>query len=234
DVMASVESNATTGAYQFRANPGHYWVKAVAGGDHAGVEIFVLEDSGKISQDNSTVISMPGIDTRINAPTAVTSTQGLNGRSLTLSWTRDSELTTEVRIAGGTWTSVSGTSQLFTGLTPSTSYTFELRTKSSSGYSSPVFSTQSTGPVTAPQALTLTADSDSISASWTAVATLSYQVRIYKTGDTPSANDWVDADSTSGHTFTGLDASTSYVVEVRAFISTFFSAISSDTISTDA
>jgi hypothetical protein len=221
--------------YSFAATPGHYWVKAVSPSSRSSaVEIYVLAD-GTLSLDGTNVIAtMPSIDI-IDPPTNLAATAAPSGVGATVTWTRNNAagLTTEVKLDNGAWVSAGTTeTTTFTALAPATTYTVWLRTKSTFGVSSPVSTTVTTG-VVPPAALALTPSANAIAASWTAIADVTYQVRIYVTSAGPSGT-FVAASGAGSHSFTGLNAATGYTVEARSTANGFQSTVSSATASTPA
>jgi YD repeat-containing protein len=158
------------------------------------------------------------------APTApgVPSFSSITATSATATWTvaTDNVGVTSYawsRNGGSSWTDVGSTlSASITGLTGSTSYTVLVRARDAAGnWGNPSSATFSTSDITAPSApgtptFTNVAQT-SATISWTAatdnVAVTGYQYRL-------NGGSWIGA--SSGVTVSGLTASTSYNVEVRA------------------
>jgi len=156
-------------------------------------------------------IAAPGIPTSVTG-TAVSTSQ------VNLSWAAPASggpvTSYDVRLNGGTPTTGATSPHSFTGLTPSTTYTLEVRAVGPGGTSSWVSASATTldAPPGIPTSVTATVvSSTQLDLSWAAPATggpvTSYQVRI--DGGTPTT-------ATSPHAFTGLTPDTSYTLEVRA------------------
>jgi YVTN family beta-propeller protein len=175
-------------------------------------------------------------------PTGVTAT-AKSSSSITISWTAP---------AGATWynvfssTSPSGpfvyvvgtkaTSITNTGLSPNTTYYYEVRAWNTAGWSAlsspPVSATTLPSPPAAPPTgVTATAkSSSSIMVSWTASASAEwYGVFIATSSSGPFAK--IGASSVTSFTNTGLSPNTTYYYEVRAANTGGFSSLSSPPVS---
>lgn len=163
--------------------------------------------------------SPPSVPTGL-ADTAITES------SIAVSWNASTDNVGvtgyDVRVNGGTPVTVTGTSRTITGLSASTTYAIDVRSRDGAGntslYSSSISvqTTAATGDSTAPSVPTGLTDTtiaeDSIAVSWSAstdnVGVTGYDVRI--DGGTP-----VTVAGTT-YTFTGLTSSTTYAIDVRA------------------
>lgn len=152
----------------------------------------------------------PNVPTSVSSPSQTTTTADLQ-------WSAPSGGGTvthyEVRIDGGT-PSTQSSPYTFTGLTPATMYTLEVRAVGPGGNSAWVAVTPTTDADPAPNVPTSVAATSTVYAialTWSAPSgggtVTSYEVRI--DGGTPVT-------ATSPHDFTGLTPDTSYTVEVRA------------------
>lgn len=167
------------------------------------------------------------VDTVAPTVPAGLTTSSVTTSSLTLTWTASTDNVGvtgyEVRRNGSISHGVAtGTTRNITGLTQNTDYTFEVRARDAAGNwsgwsaAAPVTtltSTDTTAP-TPPTGLSYTATSGSLTVSWGAgsdnVGVTGYDVRI--DGGAPTT---VPA-SPREYTFPGLDANTSYTLEVRS------------------
>lgn len=173
------------------------------------------------------------------APTAIDSSS-VTGGDITLTWTapanRAGAATTGYWIqykvgAGGTWDTFTvaantSTTRLITPLSSSTAYYFQIAAKNSIGYGSfsSVFGPVTTGATpTVPETPTAVSASNptssSLDVSWTAPANNGGATIIdYKIEKSTDGITWVSAatGAASGHTVTGLSASTSYYFRVAA------------------
>jgi hypothetical protein len=148
-------------------------------------------------------------------PTSVSGTW-LSGTSADVSWAAPSGggpvSEYEVRINGGAAVGPASSPHTFTGLTPGTTYTLEVRAKGTGGASAWVSASVTTPALpNPPTALTLGAVTyTTAELSWSAPSgggpVTSYEVRV----DSGSASA-----ATSPHTFTGLASGTSYSLEAR-------------------
>jgi hypothetical protein len=156
-----------------------------------------------------TPVTAPGVPTAVSSPAQT-------GTTLDLQWsapsTGGSVTSYQVRIDGGS-PSTATSPHTFTGLSPSTSHTLEVRAVGPGGNSAYVSVIVSTvAPPNVPTAVSSpTQGPTTLDLQWSAPsgggAVTSYQVRI--DGGSPST-------ATSPHTFTGLSPSTSHTLEVRA------------------
>lgn len=170
-------------------------------------------NSAWVDVTTSTTAAAPGV------PTSVTATPDFT--AITLTWAAPSSGGTptgyDVRIDGGASTDVGNVLTYdFTGLTPGTSHTLEVRAHNGSGSSSWVSVTADTLtplPPGIPDNVTAMPGARKIILTWDPPTTgddpTSYDVRI----DSGSATDVALAET---HTFTGLTLTTSYTVSVRA------------------
>ena len=135
------------------------------------------------------------------------------GASLTLRWSAVAGATSyEVKQgASGTATAVSsGTSHSFSGLTANTAYTLYVRAANSSGSSDWSSLSATTAPA-APSGLSASANSTTITLSWSAVSgATGYDVRLGATGAATSVP------SGASYSFGGLTAGLDYTLSVRA------------------
>lgn len=142
-------------------------------------------------------------------PTGLDTTPTAN--SLTFSWSAAARATSyEVkRGASGTVATVSsGRTYTFYGLTPNTSYTLFVRAKNAGGESNWSSYTGTTGP-RVPTNLRVSATSTTLTLSWTGDVLARFDVKRGRTGTLSDTGG-------SSYTFTGLSASTSYTLYVRA------------------
>jgi hypothetical protein len=174
-----------------------------------------------------TAAAVPGNPTGLVANPAQTSIQ--------LDWSASTGSPTgyDVRIDGGAPTDVGNVlTHTFSGLTPNTAYTLEVRAYNAngdSGWTSLGSTTDPLVPPDAPTGLVATPAETEIQLDWTAStgAPTGYDVRI--DGGLPT-----DVGNVLTHTFTGLTASTLYTLEVRAYNADGDSAYASTTSTTDA
>lgn len=159
-----------------------------------------------------------------NAPTGLIATPSPDGTELQLDWTAATGAPTgyDVRIDGGSPTDVGNVlTHDFTGLTPGTSYTLEVRAYNAAGDSSWASITASTtAPPGTPTGLVETVLSPtSVELDWTASTGSpdGYEVRV--DGGTAT-----DIGNVLTHTFTGLYPGSSPLLEVRAYNEAGFSA----------
>ena len=137
---------------------------------------------------------------------------------------------------GSTWvTPSSNTSHTFTGLTNGTRYSFRVRAVNSAGAGASVTAgavpqaPTASAPVTitvptAPQNLTAAASGGQTVLTWRAPSTNGGSVIIRYEVFCSRDSAWVTASSNTTHTFTGLNAGTTYVFRVRAINSVGASA----------
>ena len=198
------------------------------------IEVRAKSENGKGAW--STTVYAATTSNSLPAPTGLTASNKTS-TGFTLSWTAP---TTTETITGydvrykvgpkGTYSDAghtgTDTSLTFTGLTPNTSYTIEVRAVAGSDtsvWSSPIYSATLTQyPIDTPTGLTVSNKTSSgFTVSWTAPTETSgltltgYDVRYRLV----SATTYTDAGHTgtdTSFTFTGLTSNTSYVVEVRA------------------
>ncbi|MCL2763161.1 MAG: fibronectin type III domain-containing protein [Treponema sp.] len=122
---------------------------------------------------------------------------------------------------GATWVDASSTiGHTFTGLDNGTEYTFKVRAVNAIGNSAEATDTatpsaDATVP-TAPQNFTATAGDTEVVLEWTAPASNGGSAITKYEVSSDNGATWVDASSTIGHTFTGLDNDTAYTFRVRA------------------
>ncbi len=157
---------------------------------------------------------------RPSAPTGL-NTSGITQTSITLNWTKSSGATYyEVRrgTTGGFTRLGDVASHIFTGLNAGTSYTLQVRAGNTGGTSSTAQTTASTNnvpPPPAPSAPTGLSASGitqtSITLNWNKSSGATYyEVRRGTTGGFTRLGD------VASHIFTGLNAGTSYTLQVRA------------------
>ena len=157
---------------------------------------------------------------RPSAPTGL-NTSGITQTSITLNWTKSSGATYyEVRrgTTGGFTRLGDVASHIFTGLNAGTSYTLQVRAGNTGGTSSTAQTTASTNnvpPPPAPSAPTGLNTSGitqtSITLNWTKSSGATYyEVRRGTTGG------FTRLGNVASHVFTGLNAGTSYTLQVRA------------------
>jgi hypothetical protein len=154
-----------------------------------------------------------------NTPTGLDVDEGVT--NLELSWTASTGSPTgyDVRINGGSPIDVGNVLLYdFTGLTPETAYTLEVRAYSAGGDSSWASIGGTTLDLPSPTGLTiLGSDEDTITLGWdTHAYATGFEVRI--DGGTPE-----DVGLTTLHMWDGLDPFTMYQLEVRAYLGAVFS-----------
>ncbi|MFK7971624.1 MAG: fibronectin type III domain-containing protein [Bacteroidia bacterium] len=186
------------------------------------------QNSGYTAGQNFTTLTPPCDQVTNLAVTGL----GLNGA--TLVWSSSANATNynvRYRVVGTTtWTNVnnvSGTSQVLTGLTATTTYEWQVRTNcaaNNSAYTAGPNFTTLTPPCNAPANLNVTSitATDAI-LNWGAVSgAASYNVRYRLTGSAT----WTNANNVSGTSYgaTGLNASATYEWEVRTNCATNNSA----------
>ena len=184
---------------------------------------FTLTVTNPDGQKSSTTFDLTCSGTACAAPTGLSATN-FTSSSETLSWTAASganSYSVQYKVSGsGSWTTLNSTSTSLTvsGLTPSTSYDWQVRTNCSSGSSSYTsgtqFTTNAVATCDAPTNLTTSSIiSNSATLSWTAASGAnSYDVQ-YEVSGTGS---WTTLNSTSTSlTVSGLTPSTSYDWQVR-------------------
>ncbi|MCL2174589.1 MAG: fibronectin type III domain-containing protein [Treponema sp.] len=170
----------------------------------------------------------------VSVPSAPQNISARSGNSqITLSWTAPASggSITSYQVSsdgGSTWvTASSNTSHTFTGLTNGTRYSFRVRAVNSAGTGATVSAgatpqaPTATAPVsitvpTAPQNLTAVPSSGQTVITWRAPSTNGGSVITRYEVFCSRDNAWVTASSNTSHTFTGLNAGTTYVFRVRA------------------
>ena len=204
-----------TTAYEVKLNAGGAATAAGSINGHtfsglsAGVEytlyVRASNSSGSSAWSSTSATTAPAAPSGLS--TATTNT------SLTLSWSAATGATGyDVRLgATGAETAVSsGTSHTFSGLTPNTAYTLYVRASNSSG-SSAWTSTTATTVLVAPSGLSASANSTTITLTWSAVTgATSYDVRLGTTGTETAVS------SGTSYSFGGLTAGLDYTLYVRA------------------
>ncbi len=210
--------------YEVSSDGGTTWVDA-GGTDtthsFSGLDAntaYVLQVRAKNASGVSAAVSAASVKTLPNPPTAPT-TSAITASGITLSWTAGAggAETYEVSSDGGTtWVDAGGTdtTHSFSSLTANTAYTLQVRAKNSSGVSAAVSAASVKtlpNPPTAPATSAITASGMTL--SWTAGEDGAETYEVSSDGGTT----WVDAggDDTE-HSFSGLDANTAYVLQVRA------------------
>ncbi len=210
--------------YEVSSDGGANWVDA-GGTDTTHIftgldanTAYVLQVRAKNASGVSSAVSATSVKTLPNPPTAPT-TSAISASGITLTWTasEDGAETYEVSSDGGdTWVDAGGTdtTHIFTGLEANTAYTLQVRAKNASGVSSAVSAASVKTLPNPPTAPTTSAVSASgITLTWTASED---GAETYEVSSDGGAN-WVDAGGTdTTHIFTGLDANTAYVLQVRA------------------
>ena len=152
-------------------------------------------------------------------PTGLTTTP--SDKQVTLSWTEVEGATSyEVRVDEEEWITVEGgTEYTFTNLTNNQEYTFTVRAVNDAGAGTEASTTatpkaEPSVPVTlaAPARFEAQAGDGEVTLSWNEVVgdVTRYEVSM------DGGNQWVTADSSTGHTFTGLTNGTEYTFKVRA------------------
>ena len=152
-------------------------------------------------------------------PTGLTTTP--SDKQVTLSWTEVEGATSyEVRVDEEEWITVEGgTEYTFTNLTNNQEYTFTVRAINDAGAGTEASTTatpkaEPSVPVTlaAPARFEAQAGDGEVTLSWNEVVgdVTRYEVSM------DGGNQWVTADSSTGHTFTGLTNGTEYTFKVRA------------------
>ncbi|MDE2821317.1 MAG: fibronectin type III domain-containing protein, partial [Chloroflexota bacterium] len=178
---------------------------------------YTLRVRAKNRVGTSGAVSAAAVKTLPNPPSAPT-TSAISASGITLSWTasEDGAETYEVSKDGTNWIDSGGTdtTHIFTGLDANTAYTLQVRAKNASGVSSAVSAASVKTLPKPPSAPTTSAISASgITLTWTASED---GAETYEVSSDGGAN-WVDAGGTdTTHIFTGLDANTAYVLQVRA------------------
>ena len=132
--------------------------------------------------------------------------------SITLSWDAVEDATRYriSRDSGANWATLTGTSHMFSGLTVSTSYDFEVQSGDADSWDGTTAKSCSTLPLAGPSNLSCAATATSITLSWDAVAGATAH-RVSNDGGTT----WVAATGTS-HEFSDLTVSRSYGLEVQS------------------
>ena len=177
---------------------------------------YTLQVRAKNRAGDSSAASAASVKTLPAAPTGA-STSAITASSITLSWTASAggADTYEVSTDGSVWTDAGGgdTEHVFSGLSANTSYTLQVRAKNGSGATAAVSATAVKTLPAAPTSPTTSAISaSSITLTWTASAGGADTYEVSTDGSV-----WTDAGGgDTEHVFSGLSATTSYTLQVRA------------------
>ena len=215
-------STGVVDTYEVSSDGGTNWIDSTsADTSHSFTGLsantaYTLQVRAKNRAGTSSAASAASVKTLPAAPTGA-STSAITASSITLSWTASAggADTYEVSIDGSVWTDAGGgdTEHVFSGLSANTSYTLQVRAKNGSGATAAVSATAVKTLPAAPTSPTTSAISaSSITLSWTASAGGADTYEVSTDGSV-----WTDAGGgDTEHVFSGLSATTSYTLQVRA------------------
>jgi len=202
--LGDVDSHVFTGL----ATDTAYTLEVVASNDSG--------DSAAASLATRTLDELPGGTGPLSPPTNL-STSDISSSEITLHWTK-TDGATDYHVRGGAlsgWTDVDYVeSYTFTGLSPSTQYTLEVRAANfqATSISGSIDATTLGGALSAPTGLTTSAITQtSITLNWSkSTGATAYKVR------KDSNDSWTTLSDVASYTFSGLTADTAYTLEVLA------------------
>ena len=202
-----------SGAVQTLGDVATYTFTGLTANTSYVLKVIAFNSGGDSSATAGSASTLP------NAPTAPTglTTSGITQTAITLSWTKSTGATS-YEVNGGAlsgWTDVGDVATYqFTGLTADSPYTLQVRAKNDGGDSAAASSSASTLP-NAPAAPTGLATSGitqtAITLTWTkSTGATGYDV------NGGALSGWTDVGDVATYSFTGLNANTSYTLQVRA------------------